>query len=235
MNIANTRTIHTGLYGAQAFAVIDGVHGQLSDGKWENIPGYDKYWTNFDVETADDGEVIFIVNAEYGYRYCSKWLDNPFKTMSDDDFKAWIAHKIKAVVNDERKDDTEFGSWDRRNTDHTSLYLGHVDEKYGPVVTVADIYCTYEALLGRKVNTSKYDLVTVARVFGSKRSDEDTVKVKAAREMKDSIYAKYDQKRDDLKKAKNEAIAKLENEYQENLKSLLKEQNAEIESMKLTA
>ena len=54
-----TRTIHTGLYGVQAKAVIDGVHGQLSDGKWENTPGYDKYWTNFAVETADDGEVVF--------------------------------------------------------------------------------------------------------------------------------------------------------------------------------
>ena len=59
-----TRTIHTGLYGVQAKAVIDGVHGQLSDGKWENTPGYDKYWTNFAIETADDGEVVFKVNTE---------------------------------------------------------------------------------------------------------------------------------------------------------------------------
>ena len=53
--------------------------------------------------------------------------------------------------------------------------------------------------------------------------------------MKDSIYAKYAQKRDDLKKAKDEAIAKFEKEYQENLQTLFKEQEAEIESLKLIA
>lgn len=147
----NSKTIHTGLYGIQAKAVIDGVHGQLSDGKWENTPGYDKYWTNFAVETADDGEVVFKVNAEGYIMWCKRLQANPFYYMSDADFKKWVATKIKAVANDERKDREEFGSWDRRNTDHTSLYLGHADEEYGPVVAVADIYCTYEALLGRNI------------------------------------------------------------------------------------
>ena len=157
----NARTIHTGLYGIQAKEVIDSVHGQLSDGKWENSPGYDKYWTNFLVETADDGEVVFKVNVDYSYCYCNKWLDNPFRTMSDDEFKTWIARKIKAVINDERRDSKEFISWDRRNIDHTSLYLGHSDEEYGAVVTVADIYCTYEALLGRNIGITKYDPSTI--------------------------------------------------------------------------
>ena len=165
-----TRTIHTGLYGAQAKEVIDGIHGQLSDGKWENTPGYDKYWLNFDVETADDGEVVIKVNAEGSTLWGREWHVNPFFNMPEAEFKKWIARKIKAVVNDECKDRVAFGAWDRSNVDHISLYLGHSDEEYGPVVTVADIYCIYEVLLGRKVNISKYDPVTVARVFGSKKA-----------------------------------------------------------------
>ena len=222
------RTIHTSLYGVQAKAVIDGVHGQLSDGKWENTPGYDRYWLNFDVETADDGEVIFRVNAEYGYHYCYRYLYNPFKNMSDNEFKTWIARKIKAVVNDERKDRIEFGEWDRKNIDHTSIYLGHTDEKYGPVVTVADIYCTYEALLGRSIGITKYDPSTICRVFGTKKTDEEVTKAKSLREAKECLKAKYAQKRAELQKAKNEAVAKLEKELQDNIIKLAKEENDEI-------
>lgn len=228
---SKTRIIHTGLYGAQAKGVIDGVHGQLSDGKWENSPGYDKYWTNFDVETADDGEVVFKVNAEYGYHYCNRYLDNPFKNMSDADFKTWIARKIKAVVNDERKDRMEFGSWDRRNIDHTSLYLGHADEKYGPVVTVADIYCTYDALLGRNVGITKYDASTICRVFGTKKTDEEAAKVKSLREAKEIIYAKYKVKIDSLREAANEAIKQINAKLAADINAAIVEQKDEIEKI----
>ena len=223
-----TRTIHTGLYGIQAKAVIDGVHGQLSDGKWENTPGYDKYWTNFAVETADDGEVVFKVNAEGSTMWCRRWLANPFYSMPEGEFKKWIATKIKAVANDERKDREEFGSWDRRNIDHTSLYLGHADKEYGPVVAVADIYCTYEALLGRNIGITKYDPSTICRVFGNKKTDEEAAKAKSIREAKECLKAKYAQKRAELQKAKNEAVAKLEKELQDNITKLAKEENAEM-------
>lgn len=225
MNTTNIRTIHTGLYGAQAKEVIDSVHGQLSDGKWENSPGYDKYWTNFDVKTADDGEVIINVNANSSSTYCSRWYNNPFYSMSDAEFKKWIAQKIKAVVNDERRDRREFGEWDRKNIDGTSLYLGHADEKYGPVVTVADIYCTYDALLGRSIGVTKYDACTICRVFGTKRTDEEIAKVKTAA----SIRAKYAQQRADLQRAKNEAVAKLEKELQDNIAKSVQEEKAELE------
>ena len=223
-----TRTIHTGLYGVQAKAVIDGVHGQLSDGKWENSPGYDKYWTNFAVETADDGEVVFKVNAEFSTMWCRHWLANPFYSLPEVEFKKWIANKIKAVANDERKDREEFGSWDRRNTDHMSLYLGHADEKYGPIVTVADIYCTYEALLGRNIGITKYDPSTICRVFGNKKTDEEAAKAKSIREARECLKAKYAQKRAELQKAKNEAVAKLEKELQDNITKLAQEENAEM-------
>lgn len=177
MNTTSSRIIHTNLYGAQAYAVIDSVHGQLSDGKWENSPGYDKYWTNFDVQTADDGEVIFKVNAEGATTWCKRFMPNPFYHMSDADFKKWIAKKIKAVVNDERKDRVEFGAWDRKNTDHTTVYLGKYDETiHDFTTTVADVYCTYEALLGRSIGTTKYDSSTIHRVFGAKQTDEKIAK-----------------------------------------------------------
>lgn len=227
MNTTNIRTIHTGLYGAQAHEVIDSVHGQLSDGKWENSPGYDKYWTNFDVKTADDGEVIINVNAASSIMWGQYWYTNPFRSMSDTEFKKWIAQKIKAVVNDERKDRVEFGEWDRKNIDHTSLYLGNSDEKYGTVVTVADIYCTYDALLGRSVGVTKYDACTICRVFGTKRTDEEIIKVKTAA----SIRAKYAQQRADLQRAKNEAVAKLEKELQDNFIKSVQEEKAELEKI----
>lgn len=166
----NFSVIHTGLYGAEAYAVIDSVHGQLSDGKWENSPGYDKYWTNFDVQTANDGEVIFTVNAESYTMWYKRFMPNPFYGMSDADFKAWIARKIKAVVNDERKECSGFGEWDRRNIDHITRYLGKYDETAHDVTTtVADVYCTYEALLGRSISITKYDSSTICHVFGTKR------------------------------------------------------------------
>ena len=169
MNTASIRTINTGLYGAQAYAVIDSVHGQLSDGKWENTPGYDKYWTNFDVKTADDGEVIINVNAEGATTWCKRFMPNPFYHMSDADFKKWIARKIKAVVNDERKECSGFGEWDRRNIDHITRYLGTYDETVHDVTTtVADVYCTYEALLGRAISVAKYDSSTICHVVGTK-------------------------------------------------------------------
>lgn len=223
-----TRAVHTGLYGAQAKAVIDGVHGQLSDGKWKNTPGYDKYWINFAVEIADDGEVVFKVNAAGSTVWGQCWHANPFYNMPEDCFKKWIANKIKAVVNDERKERMEFGSWDRRNIDHRSLYLGHVNEEYGPVVTVADIYCTYEALLGRNIGIAKYDPSTICHVFGVKKTEEEAAKAKSVREARECLKAKYAQKRVELQKAKNEAVAKLEKELHDNIIKLAQEENAEM-------
>ena len=232
MNATNTRTIHTGLYGTQAKAVIDGVHGQLSDGKWENSPGHDKYWINFDVQTADDGEVIFKVNAESYTMWCKLFMSNPFYKMSDAAFKKWIATKIKAVVNDERKDREEFGEWDRKNIDHTTLYLGKYDEVLHDIVTtVADVYCTYEALLGREIGITKYDSSTICRVFGTKRTDEEIAKVKSAREHKDAIYAKYKTQIDSLKESTQMTIQKLQEKLKADIDALLAAQKAELEKV----
>ena len=152
--------------------------------------------------------------------------------MSDNEFKTWIARKIKAVVNDERKDRIEFGAWDRKNTDHTTLYLGKYDETIRAVTTtVADIYCTYEALLGRNIGINKYDSSTICRVFGNKRTDEEIAKLKNAREVKDAIYAKYKVKIDSLREAANEAIKQINAKLAVDISVVIAEQKAEIEKI----
>ena len=136
----NTRTIHTGLYGDQAREALDSVHGQLSDGMWENSRGYDRYWLNVDVDRADDGEVVFKVNTDNYVLWAKKYIENPFVSMDEKQFKDWYARKLKAVITQEFKDNQTYRQWYRRNTEYNSRYLGH-DPSYGTVVNVADIYC----------------------------------------------------------------------------------------------
>lgn len=225
-NNTNVRTIHTGLYGTAAADIINSVHGQLSDGKWENSPGYDKYWTNFNVEVADDGEVIFKVNSNVSNWYCNKYVSNPFCGMPDDEFKVWIAKKIKAVINTEAKDDNwEKGWWNRRDTQHNTIYLNHNTD-----IIVAEVYCTYEALLGREIGITKYDSSTICSVFGTKRSEADIIKVKRAREHVAEVKAKYAKKRAELQNAKNEAVSKLEKELHDAIVKLNEEEKAELET-----
>jgi hypothetical protein len=224
----HTRIIHTTLYGDKAFEILDGMRGQLSDGKWENSPGYDKYWTNFSMVRQDDGETVFVVNTDYCVHY-GKYLENPFRNMSEQEFKSWCARKIKAVIKDELKHRAlTIGTWNRRNLDGKSIYLGHSDVKYGQIVSVADIYCTYEALLGRDIGIAKYDTQTIINVFGSKRSEENTAKITAAKTAIASLREKYSQKREALQQAKNEAIAKLEKDLHDNIIKLTEEENTEI-------
>ena len=224
----HTRIICTGLYGDKAFEILDAMRGQLSDGKWENSPGYDKYWTNFSVVRQDDGETAFVVNTDYCVYY-GRYLKNPFRNISEQEFKSWCARKIKAVIRDELKHHAlAIGAWNRRNLDGKSIYLGHSDEKYGQIVSVADIYCTYETLLGRDISTAKYDTQTIINVFGSKRSAEDTAKITAVKTTIASIREKYAQKREALQQAKNEAVAKLEKDLHDAIIKFAEEENVEI-------
>ena len=226
---ANARTIHTGLYGDQAYEVLGSLRGQLSDGKWENSHRYEKYWTNFDVVRQNDGETTFVVSADYGSYNYGKYHENPFRNMSEQEFKAWIAKKIKAVVKDELKAfPTTVREWNRKNIEGKSIYLGH-DEGYGTVVSIADIYCIYEVLLGRDVNAMKYDKSTISNVFGTKLSAEKIAQNEAIA----STKAMFSSKRDALRKAKEEKIEKIKQEYVENIAKLCSEETAEIE--KITA
>ena len=46
----NYREINTLFFSKKADEILRSVLGQLSDGLWENIRGYTKYWVNFNVE-----------------------------------------------------------------------------------------------------------------------------------------------------------------------------------------
>lgn len=161
------RTIHTGMFGSIAKDILDALHGQLSDGYWENSRGYDKYWTNYDMVQLPNGEVVFNVSTDTYNDWCKHTL-NPFLNMSDVEFKRWIAKKLKFIAHAEIKDGhlKTKDEWRRDNTTFESSYLNRRD-----VVTIADIYCVYDNLLEHQCRP--YEDV-VKRVVGCMRSDSDT-------------------------------------------------------------
>jgi len=145
MAFTSYRTIETPFYGVVAKEILDAVHGQMSDGLWENSRGYEKYWTNFKVVQNSDNRVVFHVSNESGNTWISRWIVNPFRDMSDSDFLAWYAGKLKAVIQAEARDNHwAKGWWNRDNTEQKTIYLNYKNE-----VTVADVYCVYDWLLGR--------------------------------------------------------------------------------------
>ena len=168
-NTNKTRTINTTFYGDYAAEILNAVAGQLSDGMWENSRGYDKYWTNFSVKRLDDNRVVFIVNTDSYTRYCGRFLDNPFYNMSETEFLAWYAGKLKTVISSEAKfNNWPKGWWKRTNTTNKSIYLN-----YKLDITVADIYCVYDELLGRKFRA---DEKIHNRILGQKADDATIAK-----------------------------------------------------------
>lgn len=183
-NTNKTRTINTTFYGDYAAEIINAVAGQLSDGLWENSRGYDKYWTNFSVKRLDDNRVVFIVNTDSYTRYCGRFLENPFCRMTDTEFLAWYAGKLKAVIRAEAKDNNwKKGWWKRNNTTNKSIYLN-----YKLDITVADIYCVYDELLGRK---SRADKEIYNRILGQKADDATIAKRTEFAEAKEKALAEY--------------------------------------------
>ena len=180
----NTRTITTNFYGDRAFDILDSVSGQLSDGMWENSRGYDKYWTNFRVVRLDDNRVVFRVNKDSYTRYCGRYLDNPFARMSDTEFLAWYAGKLKAVIVCEAKDHNwKKGWWKRDNTTNTSCYLFFFND-----TAAAEIYTVYDELLGRK---NRSDDVYGTRIWGKKADDATIAKRAELAEAKAKALADY--------------------------------------------
>jgi len=188
MNDKNkTRTINTKLYGDRAYEILEAVSGQMSDGLWENSRGYDKYWTNFRVKRLDDNSIVFVLNADSYTRYCDRYLENPFWRMKDAEFLAWYAGKLKTVIRAEAKDNNwTKGWWKRTNTTNKSIYLN-----YKLDITVADIYCVYDELLGRQIGVTRYDSSTMCRVFGQKADDATIAKRTELAEAKAKALADY--------------------------------------------
>lgn len=187
MNDTNkTRTINTNFYGDRAFEIISAVAGQMSDGLWESSRGYEKYWMNFSVNQLDDSRIVFVINADSYTRVCGRCLENPFYRMSETEFLAWYAGKLKAVIRSEAKDEGwPKGWWNRNNTTNESVYLN-----YKLDITVADIYCVYDELLGRK---TRADEEIRNRVFGQKADDATVAKRVELAEAKAKALADYNE------------------------------------------
>jgi hypothetical protein len=132
-------SVKTGLFGKLNKTILDSVMGQLSDGKWENSPGMNKYWRNANVKMDASDAVIIEVNTEaYG---------SGFRGRDD----AWILRKfagwLKNVAQTELEDGAGGYSAEWSRSDQTNLcYLNHGDVK---VVTIADAYRAYDTLKGR--------------------------------------------------------------------------------------
>ena len=186
----NVRRINTPFYGDIAFDILDSVHGQLSDGMWENSRGYDKYWTNLQVCRDGDNRIYFKVNADYYGMYCGRSIDNPFARMSDTEFLNWYATKLKAVIVQEGKDNGwTKGWWSRTNHSNKTVYLNRSAD-----VTVADVYCVYDALKGRIFRSSAAEK---SRVISEPLTREaiEVAKQKARAELneaKELLKAKYE-------------------------------------------
>lgn len=226
MNHESARLIHTGLYGAHAKEILDAVAGQLSDGMWENSRGYDKYWTNFNVVQADDGEILFEVNSKSYTTWGRQWITNPFVEMSSEQFKQWYAKKLKAVIMQEFRDEGVKNEWNRRNVQFESSYLN-----YKLDVNVADIYCVYDQLLGREIGIAKYDVSTICRVFGTKKTDEEAARAKDIREKKELVYAKYKELLRQNTDEMNAEIERVKKLFDDKKQALLDSQRKDITSI----
>lgn len=185
MNDTNkTSTINTNFYGVRAYEILEAVSGQMSDGLWENSRGYDKYWMNFRVKRLDDNRIVFVLNADSYTRYCNRYLENPFCRMTETEFLAWYAGKLKTVIRSEAKDNNwKKGWWKRDNTKDESAYLN-----YKLDITVADIYCVYDELLGRQ---TRADEEIRNRIFGQKADDATVAKRIELAEAKAKALADY--------------------------------------------
>jgi hypothetical protein len=133
----NIRSINTGLFGKLNLTIINSVLGQLSDGKWENSPGMQKYWRGTSVKLVLN-EVVIEIDLDERNAFC--YADN---AVILNKFAGWI----KNIVQDEIDGSYGYGHSEWKRSDQTELgYLNHGDVK---VVTVGDAYRAYDTLKGR--------------------------------------------------------------------------------------
>ena len=87
-NFRNPMVVPTGLVGNKAKEMLCSVIGQMSDGKWENNPSYDKYWMYCDIDENNN-----IVVEKGGW-------DSGFRNMDEKQVRAFWCRKINALVKD---------------------------------------------------------------------------------------------------------------------------------------
>lgn len=209
----NDRIIHTGLYTKKAKEVLSSVFGQLSDGWGENNPRNDRWWKFGDVTQEVDGEVTIHISAQTGERdYHGRWIANGFIGISDTDVKQWMARMVKKTMVMELKDESISNGWRRDNTEFETRYLN-----YHETITVAEVYCIYELLLGRNVGITKYEASVIVSVQGSKRQPEE---IEAEAKKREEVHAI------------ESAYAEQVKAYNDEEKKLVDELNAKIKEIK---
>ena len=119
----------------KAKEILNSVIGQMSDGIWENTPGYDRYWKNVDV-TEEDGEIVIYGGTAYG----SPFLDYHSSTGVKDEsaVRKFMAHKIKQIVKIEADDGNSDIIW-KRDCETPLSYMGYKES-----ITVKDCYRVYD-------------------------------------------------------------------------------------------
>ena len=146
--------IPTGLKGEKARWILDSIIGQMSDGMWENSPVMEHYWRFIDVDFFGD-ELAFVVDGTRGEWEAggrpghSHFTENYFITKlggKEDAIKQFMAKKLKAVAQEEIKDEHDPIGWDRNNEMESGYLAG----------TISDVYFVYETLLGRSGYQRKY-------------------------------------------------------------------------------
>lgn len=141
--------IQTGLKDSVSRSVLQNVIGQLSDGIWENSRAMEHYWPFVSVEMID-GQVCLVIseNARY-HGYTQNYFYAPSKMNKDGTkIKKWFADKIKAIVNQERKDFPDNGIKFNDKCDKDLLYMDYRNEdgSYNRGITVREAYVVYKYL-----------------------------------------------------------------------------------------
>ena len=219
----NVRIIRTGLFSDKAFEACSAVLGQLSDGWGENNLRNDRYWMYARVERQPDGEVIIKVSTK-GYTSGCKY-ENGFYNMTDNQVKEFFAKMIKKTARMELKDCGISNGWDRHSPFKTGYLNYHTD------LTIANVYCVYEILLGRNI-TNRYTNAELEDVIGKPRSDEETEAVRVREAKRAEIESSYVKARAALDAEEKAAIEVIQSKYRLLRDAEWKKYQAEMATLK---
>ncbi len=145
--------ISTGLKDSVSKSVLQNVIGQLSDGIWENSSAMTHYWPFVEVEMRNGQVCLVITNRDESYcwnlgSYGHNYFVNPYKMNKNvQKIKRWFADKIKAIVNEERKDYPDKGiKFDGKCDKGLSyMYYRNDDGSYRDII-VKEAYAVYKHL-----------------------------------------------------------------------------------------
>ena len=206
MTTENPRIIYTPFYSNKAREVFSSVLGQMSDGIWENSDRMNKYWRFAEIKVAPNNHVyIEIENVSGKSNYDYRWTENGFSRMTDEEVLQFFATKIKYIMQLDLRDANVSDGWKRNNTEFMSNYLNYHEK-----ISVAEVYCIYDILRGRKLTFSD-DVIN--SVIGQKLTDAETQKEVQRREAKNKIEQEYSVTLKTLNEQKDVAIKEIETKF----------------------